>query len=213
MGLFDFLGGGDKKSSEPDEKYEPPPYVPSQYDEKSSSDLFNFYDPRVRGENLGYADEDLKTMEGQAQDYSTRQMNEAIKRGAAGRRRGTGGTYSGGRDVMRDEAIRGGLEYRSNAMRDIAVRNSVLKHQDQWNAASGMGTFLNNERANAMAKWTGANQGAAQAYQFNTVYPELQNLYSRSADNETIAALAKLGVNMYGRGQGSTVPTVNAGPT
>ena len=101
------------KGGDSAEAYKPPPYVPSQYDKGSSEALYGFYEPRVRGEKLGFADEDMKTMTNQAQDYSTRQMNEAIRRGGSARRAGTGGTWTGGRDVMRDEAIRGGLEYLS----------------------------------------------------------------------------------------------------
>jgi len=186
-----------KKTSMP-EPYSPPPYVPSKYDAGSSETLFNFYDPRVKGENLGFADEDLKTMQGQAQDYSTRNMNEAIRRGGASRRAGTGGTWTGGRDVMRDESIRSGLEYRSNAMRDIAVRNAVMKHQDQWNAASGMGNFLNNERAQANNLWTGNRQNAQQAYEYNQLLPfevkREENLYNQANRNQMFTDMAKIGM-------------------
>lgn len=189
------------KNSSQAEEYKPPPYVPSKYDAGSSEAIYGFYEPRVRGEKLGFSDEDLGTMRGQAQDYSTRQMNEAIRRGGSARRAGTGGTWSGGRDVMRDEAIRGGLEYRSNAMRDIAVRNAVLKHDDQWNAAAGLGNFLGNERSHALSQWTGNQQGAQAAYQYNQLYPSLigqeQNLYSRGFDNSMITDLTKLAVNLF----------------
>lgn len=213
MGLFSSLFGGKSKSSGSNpEPYVPPPYVPSQYDEGSSKTLYSFYEPRTRGENLGYSREDLGIMESQAQDYSTRMMNEAIRRGASARRRGTGGTWTGGRDIMRDEAIRAGLEYRSNAMRDIAVRNAVQKHTDQWNAASGLGTFLNNERAHALAKWSGNKEGAQQAYQYNVLYPSLtnqeSNLFNRAAGYETVADLSKLAINLFNR---YNMPTVNAG--
>lgn len=209
MGLFDWFGGGKKDDSggdpEAPAKYEPPPYVPSDYDKDASKSIYDFYSPRMRGENTGYSEEDLNIMKGQAQDYSTRQMKEAIRRGAAARRPGTGGTWSGGRDTMRDEAIRGGLEFRSNAMRDIAVRNAVLKHQDEWNATQGMGTFLNNERAHALAKWTGGSQQAAQAYQFNELYPQIldqqSNQYNRQADYEGMSQIANLAMNLFNRYQ------------
>lgn len=197
MGFFDFLknDGGDDGGGE-DAKYEPVPYVPSEYDASSSKTLYNFYEPRARGENTGYAPEDLKIMETQAQDHSTRNMNEAIRRGAAGRRVGTGGTYSGGRDVMRDEAIRTGLEYRSNAMRDIAVRNAVQKHTDQWQGAAGLGNFLNSERSHAISKWTGANQQNQIAYQYNDLYPSLisnqDNQYSAANGSQTMTDVTKL---------------------
>jgi len=205
MGLFDIFGGK-KKSSSP-EPYTPPPYVPSQYDAGSSSAIYGFYEPRVRGENLGFSKEDLGTMESQAQDHSTRMMNEAIRRGASGRRAGTGGTWTGGRDTMRDEAIRGGLEYRSNAVRDIAVRNAVLKHQDQWNAASGLGNFLGNERAHALAKWSGNTQGAQTAYQYNRLYPMLMdqesNLFNRAAGYGASSDMAQIALNLFNRYQAS----------
>lgn len=200
-------GSKDKKGAQVEE-YKPPPYVPSAYDKGSSEALYGFYEPRVRGEKLGFSEEDLGTMRGQAQDYSTRQMNEAIRRGGSARRAGTGGTWTGGRDVMRDEAIRGGLEYRSNAMRDIAVRNAVLKHDDQWNAATGLGNFLGNERNHALAQWTGNQQGAQQAYTYNQLYPSLinqdANNYSRGFDNQMITDLTKLAVNLFAnKGSGS----------
>lgn len=202
MGLFSIFGGK-KKSSPAPEPYVPPPYKPSEYDAGSSKALYGFLEPRVRGENLGYSKEDLGIMEGQAQDYSTRQMNEAIRRGASARRSGTRGTYSGGRDIMRDEAIRGGLEYRSNAMRDIAVRNAVQKSQDQWNAVSGLGNFLGNERSHALAQWSGNTQGAQTAYQFNTLYPSLinqeQNQFNRAANFENASALAETAYNLFNR--------------
>lgn len=204
MGLFDIFGK--KSSSAPAaEPYTPPPYVPSKFDENSSQSIYDFYSPRIKGEKTGYGADDLKIMEGQAQDFSTRNMNEAIRRGAAGRRRGTGGTWTGGRDTMRDEAIRGGLEYRSNAMRDIAVRNAVLKHQDQWNATQGMGTFLNNERSHSLAKWQGTANNAAQAYQYNELYPQIlgqqDNQFNRQADYEGAGQLANLAVNLFNRYQ------------
>lgn len=206
MGLFDIFGS--KKSSSVSNPYQPPPYVPSQYDTGSSKALYDFLEPRVRGEKLGYGEDDLETMRTEAQDYSTRQMNEAIRRGAAARRTGTGGTWTGGRDVMRDEAIRTGLEYRSNAMRDIAVRNAVQKHSDQWNAVSGLGNFLGNERSHALAQWTGNTQNAQTAYQFNELLPyylnEESNLYSRESNNETITDLAKIAMNYFSRNQGPT---------
>lgn len=208
MGMFSSIFGGGSKSSSspsPSEKYEPKPYVPSEYDAPASKSIFDFYDPRIKGEKLGYAKEDLDIMEGQAQDHATRNMNEAISRGAAGRRQGTGGTWTGGRDVMRDDAINKGLEYRSNAMRDIAVRNAVLKHNDQWNAAAGMGNFLGNERSHALAQWSGNQQGEQAAYQYNNLYPMLfdqqENQYNRSADFENSAEWAKIAINLFDRYQ------------
>lgn len=199
-----FGGGKDKSSENPD--YKAPEYVPSVYDEGSAKALYNFFEPRVRGENLGFSDSDLGVMKTQAQDYSTRQMNEAIRRGAAGRRRGTGGTYSGGRDILRDEAIRGGLEYRSNAMRDIAVRNAVQKKQDQEYAVSGLGNFLGNERANALAKWTGNTNNAQTEYKFNNYAPYLldqeSNLYSRANNNQMITDAAQIALNLFTRNKG-----------
>lgn len=206
-GLF---GGGDDdggdEAAQP-EKYQPPPYVPSEYDKASSKSLYDFYDPRIKGEQTGYSEDDMKIMRNQAQDYSTRNMNEAIRRGASARRAGTRGTWTGGRDVMRDEAIRGGLEYRSNAMRDIAVRNAVQKHQDQWNAAAGMGNFLGNERAHALAQWSGNTQGQQQAYLYNQLYPSLMtqenNQFNRAATNENVADITKLAMNLFNRYQSS----------
>lgn len=94
-------------------------------------------------------------MNAQAEDSATRNANELERRGAAGRRSGYGGSTTGGTNVLREKAMQSGLEYRSNAMRDIAINNAVLKHNDQWNAATGMQNFLNSERSNALAKWTG----------------------------------------------------------
>jgi hypothetical protein len=201
MSIFSIFGGGKKNNGGDSPKYEPIPYTPSKYDAADAAQLNDFYSTRARGENTGFNPEDMATMEGQAQDHSTRNMNEAIRRGGASRRVGTGGTYSGGRDVMRDEAIRGGLEYRSNAMRDIAVRNAVQKHTDQWQGAAGLGNFLNSERANALSIWTGQNQQNQQAYTYNELYPSLtgqaNNQYQAQQTGQSAADIAKILASVY----------------
>lgn len=157
-------GGGDSGGGDSGSSYNPPAYQASEYDAPSAKTLYGFYEPRVRGENLGYSQEDLGTMTAQAEDQATRQSNELIRRGSAGRRLGYGGTSTGGQNRLREQAIQTGLEYRSNAMRDIAIKNAVQKHQDQWNAATGLQNFLNAERSNALSRWTG------DIYQYNSGY-------------------------------------------
>lgn len=147
-------GGGDDSSSSSSES-NVPVYQPSAYDAPASKSIYEFYEPRTRGEGTGYSEEDLSTMKGQAIDQSTRVGSELERRGAAGRRLGYGGTTTGGTNVMREKAIQTGLEYRSNALRDIAIKNAVQKHQDQWNAASGLQSFLNSERQTALSQWIG----------------------------------------------------------
>lgn len=158
LGLFPKMymawGGGDNGGGGGDVQ-ESPKYQPSAYDAPASESIYNFYDPRIKGEKTGYSEEDLGTMKSQAIDQSTRVGSELERRGSAGRRLGYGGTSTGGTSNLREKAIQTGLEYRSNALRDIAIKNAVQKHQDQWNAATGMQNFLNSERTNALAKWTG----------------------------------------------------------
>ena len=121
--------------------YKTASYVPSPYSAPASSDLMNFYEPRINGLQTGYAPEDITAMETKAVDSANYSVDEAVRRGASGRKT-PGGITTGGMDTTRESAVNSALGVRSAALQDIAVQNAVLKHQDQWNAATGMQSFL-----------------------------------------------------------------------
>ena len=176
-----------------------PSYQPSPYHESSSSELNNFYTPRIKGENTGLSAEDLAGLNAQAVDSSNYLTNEAVRRGAASRRT-PGGVKTGGMDTLRESAVTAGLQGRSNALRDVATQNALLKHQDQWNAASGMQSFLNEQDQNALGVYNSQLSVWGMQQQMET----LANLYSQqnqsaSASNwgETAAAAAQFVINAF----------------
>lgn len=199
-------GGGDDSSSSAQSS---PSYIASEYDAPSAKTIYEFYEPRTRGENLGYSKEDLSTMQGQAIDQSTRVGSELERRGSAGRRLGYGGTTTGGTNVMREKAIQTGLEYRSNALRDIAIKNAVQKHQDQWNAASGLQNFLNAERSNALSKWT----GDVSMYNANALADTYAGSQSAGTGNALMSAGAEIGGNLLQQYLSKNLFKTNQGPT
>jgi hypothetical protein len=163
MTQLSFGGGGKSKSSSPP-GINLPSYTPSKYDAPSAENISNFYTPRIQGKQTGFEKGDLDLMRQDAQDQSTRAMNSLIKQQMAGARI-PGGLSTGGQQAIRERAMRTGLESRSQAIRDIGIKNAVLKHQDQWNAASGLQGFLNSERAEAQNIWAGNRANAMAQWQ------------------------------------------------
>lgn len=189
--LFFAFGGGGSGGGGSDVQ-EAPKYTPSEYDAPSSKSIYDFYEPRTRGEKTGYSQEDLSTMNAQVEDATTRNANEMVRRGAAGRRLGYGGTSTGGTNRVREQAIQSGLEYRSNAMRDIAIKNAVQKHQDQWNAAGGLQNFLNAERSHALSKWT----GEASMYNTQTYADAIAGSQAAQGSNDMMSGMGEVGSNL-----------------
>ncbi len=201
LGLF----GGDSSSAPATvESYQRPAYQPSPYSAGASENINNFYTSRVNGENLGYRPEDLDTMNASAIDTSNYMTNEAVRRGASARRT-PGGVTTGGQGALRENAVMSGLQNRSAALRDIAVQNSVLKHNDQWNAAQGLQAFLNEQDANALGIYNAQQSG----FNSDNQTAVLQNLYTQkqqSANNNatmgSLGSLASQALSMFGSSGG-----------
>lgn len=125
-----------------------PSYVPSKYDAPSAEQLYGIYSRRAGGQDVGFTEEDLGQMRGEAIDETARMTNELVSRGMAGRYL-TGGQSTGGMNRLREKALTTGLMARSQAMRDISIRNAVLKRQETWQGITGLHQFLNDERLQA----------------------------------------------------------------
>lgn len=125
-----------------------PTYQASQYDAPAAAQLFSTLQDRVAGKNVGYSPEDMATMNAQAVDQSAQAGNEFLNRSMAGRQN-TGGVSTGGTNVVRDKALMyaGGLK--SNALRDVAIKNAVQKRQEINAAIPQEQTFLGAERDQA----------------------------------------------------------------
>jgi hypothetical protein len=148
----------------------------SQYDAGSANDLYNFYDSRTQGENLGYSPSDLNTMYAQTTDQTTHNINESERLGEAGMLQ-TGGVTTGGMNTMKQNAVNTGLAYRSSALNDVAIQNATLKQQQQYEAAQGLQGFLNNERSNQFQIWQ------SQYYPWQT--NQMTNMYESMAAQQT----------------------------
>lgn len=182
MSWLSSLFGGGSSSSTPSPTA--PSYTPSPYHAEASDDIYNFYKPRIEGQDTGLSDSDLSTLNASAIDSSNYLTNEAVRRGASSRKT-PGGTYTGGMDTMRESAVTAGLQGRSEALRDVATQNALLKHQDQWNAASGMQGFLNEQDQNALGVYSG--QMSAYTSQANMAY--MANLYSNQKAGQNTSAI------------------------
>lgn len=128
----------------------------SKYDDPSSKSIYDFYDRRIKGADLGYGKEDLAQMRAEAIDTSTQAGNEMLRRAGAGHRTRTGGMETGGAGRVQRSALSEMLTTRSKAMRDISISNAVLKHKDLWSAAEGMGGFRQEERRYQGQQFEGA---------------------------------------------------------
>ena len=131
-----------------------PEYKKSKYEDKSSEQLYRTYSRRAEGKDVGFDEGDMSVMKGQAIDESARVGNELERRGMAGRR-STGGVTTGGTNRIRDKAILATQLARTQSLRDIAIRNSVLKRQETWQGIRGLHDFLNTERRHALSLWEG----------------------------------------------------------
>lgn len=149
MGLLS-LFAKPKKASAPEYR-ELPAYAPSKYDAPSAEQLYGTYSTRARGEGVGFTPEDLSTMKAQETDQQVRSANEYQNRSMAGRRM-TGGVTSGGTNRIRDRALLQTGVAKSQALRDIAIRNAVLKREETWQGIQGLDSFLQNERGEAWRK-------------------------------------------------------------
>lgn len=118
----------------------------SKYDDPSSKQVYDFYKGKSDGSTAGLAADDLNMLNAEAIDQSHRQTQE-YKRVVGNQARPSTGVMTRGRaDRNEREAIGQYIGARSKAMRDVAIQNAVLKHDDQFKGTSGLQTFLNSER-------------------------------------------------------------------
>jgi len=156
----------------------------SQYDPASANDLFNFYDSRTKGENLGYSEDDLNTMKAQTIDQTTHNISESRRLGEAGELR-TGGVTMGGSETINNNAVNSGLAFRSSALNDIAIQNATLKQQQQFAAAGGLQNFLNNERSNQFQIWQ-SQYYPWQTTQMTNMYEDMFNKQQQTTQNSDL---------------------------
>lgn len=145
MGLFSFLG--EKKP----ERTAMPSYQKSPYDKESAATIYDYYATRAKGENTGFSETQLTGMRGEAIDQAAQSQKEFQRISASSpySRRGTGGVYAGSAQKMQERAVSEGLTLRSNALRDISLRNEILKKTEQESAVAGLNAFLSSERQEA----------------------------------------------------------------
>lgn len=179
MGLLS-LFAKPKKASAPEYR-ELPAYAPSQYDAPSAEQLYGTYSSRARGEGVGYTPEDLSTMKAQETDQQVRSANEYQNRSMAGRRM-TGGVSTGGTNRIRDRALLQTGVAKSQALRDIAIRNAVLKREETWQGIQGLDAFLQNERGEAWRK-TSYEADRTRDYNENQRYGQSITNQNRSVYN------------------------------
>lgn len=162
-------------------------FQPSPYHTEASDNINNFYTSRIKGQNLGYSQDTLDTMDATAIDSSNYLTNEAVRRGSSARKT-PGGVYTGGMNTLREGAVNTGLQTRSSALRDVATQNAVLSHQDQWNAATGLQNFLAEQDQYALGVYNAqtGNQNANNQMQW------LQNMYSTQQSNQSSTDWTKL---------------------
>jgi len=153
MGLFSFIGKvGQAFTKSP--KYNVPDYQqfagyqPSQYEKPAAAQLYKTYSRRAAGKDVGFETGDIRTMRAQAIDEAQRVGGELERRGMAGRRM-TGGVTTGGMARLREKGILSTQLARSDALRDIAIRNAVLKRTETWEGVLGLDKFLQSERSDA----------------------------------------------------------------
>jgi len=156
MGVFSFVGKvGAAATKAPQRKIpdfkEYAGYQPSKYDEPSAAQLHKTYSSRAAGEGVGFSQADLGQMRGRAIDEAQRVGGELERRGMAGRRLG-GGVTTGGTARLREKGILATQLARSQSLRDIAIRNAVLKRTETWEGVLGLDKFLQSERADAYQK-------------------------------------------------------------
>jgi hypothetical protein len=148
LGVGKYLMGRGKKAKYDMPTLNIPDYVPSKYDAPAAGQLFSTLQNRVAGRDVGFAPEDVVTMNQQAIDESAKASNEMINKGMAGRNQ-TGGVTKGSTNLLREKAILGGGQLRSNALRDVAIKNAVQKRLEVNAAIPQEQTFLTGERKEA----------------------------------------------------------------
>lgn len=163
MGLFSFLSKK-KPSREPF-----PEFKPSKYDDPAAEQLYGTLTKRVAGKDVGFAPEDIRTMRGEAIEQAGLAGREFERRAMAGRQAQTGAITRGGMARVREQAIGTSLALRSKALRDISIRNAVLKREEQAAAIPQMQTFLAQERGEAMSRYT---KTVLPAFQYNVAVNE-----------------------------------------
>lgn len=156
MGLFSFIGKTGKAFTKAPQYNIPdyqqlPDYKASQYDAPSSKQLYETYSRRAGGKDVGFDPGDLGIMRAQAIDESQRVGGVLERRGMAGRRT-TGGLTTGGTNRLREKGILATQLARSQSLRDIALRNAVLKREETWQGVLGLDKFLQSEREDAYQK-------------------------------------------------------------
>ncbi|MCG3177366.1 MAG: hypothetical protein MOGMAGMI_02340 [Candidatus Omnitrophica bacterium] len=136
----------------------------SKYDDPSSEQIYDFYSRRSKGTDVGLGADDLTMLNAAAIDQSTQEGNELTRRAVAGHKTRTGGMETGGTGRIERAGVGKMLQSRSKAMRDIAIQNAVLKHNDIWAGTEGLSGFLGDERSQQNRQWTAARAKALDEY-------------------------------------------------
>lgn len=181
MGLFSLFKKPPKASAA--QYRELPDYAPSQYDAPSSKQLYDTYSSRARGEGVGFTPEDLSTMKAQETDQAVRGANETYSRSMAGRR-GTGGVTTGGTNRIRDRALLATSVAKSQSLRDIGIRNAVLKREETMQGIQGLDGFLQSERGEA---WKKTSYKAQQTTDWNANERYGQDITNQNQQNRYLA--------------------------
>lgn len=103
---------------------------------------------------------------------------------------------------MRDLGISNTLALKSNALRDIAINNAILKRQEQQSAISGLQGFLNSERGEAWNK-SGLNERAFAYNQSINDYNHAVSVAKRKGWINLGEQAAIMGLNAYMPGLGT----------
>lgn len=181
MGLFSIFKKPPKATAA--QYRELPDYEPSKYDAPSSEQLYGTYSSRAKGEGVGFTPEDLSTMKAQETDQAVRGANEVYSRSMAGRR-GTGGVSTGGTNRIRDRALLATSVAKSQALRDIGIRNAVLKREETSQGIQGLDSFLQNERGEA---WRKTSYKAQQTSDWNANEKYGQGITNQNQMNRYLA--------------------------
>lgn len=181
MGLFSLFKKPPKASTA--QYRELPNYEPSQYDAPSSKQLYDTYSSQARGEGVGFTPEDLSTMKAQETDQAVRGANETYSRSMAGRR-GTGGVTTGGTNRIRDRALLATSVAKSQSLRDIGIRNAVLKREETMQGIQGLDDFLQSERGEA---WKKTSYKAQQTTDWNANERYGQDITNQNQMNRYLA--------------------------
>lgn len=174
----------------------------SKYDDPSSGQVYDFYSRRSKGSDVGLGADDMTMLNAAAIDQSTQEGNELTRRALAGHRTRTGGMETGGTGRIERAGVGQMLQSRSKAMRDIAIQNAVLKHQDIWSGTEGLSGFLGDERNQQNRQWNAARLKAVTEYDPKVMQVE-ENAKTDEANRlrkqRLYAQYAKIGTNLASR--------------